>query len=86
MTHNILDPSRTEPVFSRPEAAALLGLSPHYLAKIAAKGTGPRHTFTEGSTQFQARYSVADMREWLAGKPEKLRAFEQRLATFDGEG
>lgn len=58
-------PERLEPLATRPEVAAFLGIAPKTMAQWASKGIGPRYVRIEGA----ARYRWADVHDWIAAQP-----------------
>ena len=51
-------------LFTRPEAARRLGLSPATLKRYAVEGRGPRYTRT-GDVRGRVMYRACDLIEWL---------------------
>ncbi len=76
----------TEPTLPRAEAAALLGISAHYLASLGSKGKGPKYTVLKKGRGNPARYSLHDLREWCKKDLNRLAAFDERLAAMNAEG
>jgi predicted DNA-binding transcriptional regulator AlpA len=64
-----------EPLRTRAEAAAFLGVSVRTLDSLAYTGRGPRY-FRVGR---QSRYAMADLLAWLDSRAVEPRTAERRL-------
>lgn len=77
----------TEPTLSRAEAADLLGMKINYLAALGSRGYGPKCFRDMNARGRPTFYSPRDLREWCEeSAPDRLAAFDERLAAMNAEG
>lgn len=82
MNKNISPTPDGEPVFSRVEAASLLGFTTNYFSKVSRSKHGPQYSKDMDAPGYPTVYTLSDLRTWLAEKrPDLIEAFEARLAA-----